>query len=240
MRNLSFAIFATSILMTAQVQALPVENADAFVAGDGKAIYETSSGLTWLDFGVINSKTYYDTTNELGSGQYSDWRLPTESEVLHLFKGLLPEFSVPDTATEPFAEQIQSQDFKPHWSEINSLWGINEAIPNLGQGNGHQLFSYSSIGIFKGDNGLMYGAGMHDFTFSANVSPGVDYYGQISLFNIYETDAYDEDIRTSTLLVRDSPLTIDVPEPSLLALFTLGFTGLLLNRLRRRNSYSTF
>ncbi|HSC69386.1 MAG TPA: hypothetical protein VLC79_16960 [Cellvibrio sp.] len=114
MRNLFFSLFATTVLYSVNAHALPIENADAFVAGDGKAIYEKSSGLTWLDFGINTDMTLYGVTTQLDSEPYAGWRLPTEAEVLHLFKALLPEFSVPDTlppkAYDPAASTLLVRD----------------------------------------------------------------------------------------------------------------------------------
>lgn len=232
MRNFYFSLFVTSFLFVANAQAFPIKNADAFVAGDGKAIYETSSGLTWLDFGINNFTTFYDTTNKLGSAQYSGWRLATEAEVLHLFKALLPEFSVPTTPTDHFSEQIQTEDFSPRWRDIYNLWGVNDPQPDLGEHGGHRFFSYSSVGLFLGENGLVYSAGLHEVTFSTDDSNGNYYYGQISQFNFNEADfrASEANAYTSTLLVRDSPVLM-VPEPNLLSLFIFGLGGILLSRL---------
>lgn len=231
MRNLFFSLFATTVLYSVNAHALPIENADAFVVGDGKAVYEKSSGLTWLDFGINTDMTLYWVKNQLDSEPYAGWRLPTEAEVLHLFKALLPEFSVPDTlppkaygpdaVPETISDQIQSEDFSPRWNDIYSIWGVNDARPNVGEGNGHQFFSYSTVGLFLGNNGFVYSVGLHEFIFGAETVPGSHYYGQISQYVISDVYRYYSDPAASTLLVRDTPIT--VPEPGLMALFLLGF-----------------
>jgi hypothetical protein len=78
-------LFALGSVFFTNAKALTIINADAFAPGDGKAIYDTTSGLTWLDFGINNGIFFNDVVDQLGSGKYSEWRLPTESEVLQLF-----------------------------------------------------------------------------------------------------------------------------------------------------------
>lgn len=238
MRNLFFSLFATSVLYSVHAHALPIENADAFVVGDGKAVYEKSSGLTWLDFGITNRIPFYELINDPNSTSYSGWRLPTEAEVLHLYKALLPEFSVPDdlppipkftlpdTIPESIAEYIQSEDFSPRWNDIYSIWGVNDAKPDLGEGNGHRLFSYSSVGWFMEDSGSYYGIGLYEFTFGAGTENSNEYYGQISMFDIRGNPG--EAPNVSTLLVRDTPIA--VPEPGLITLFLFGFGAILSQR----------
>ncbi|PUA29576.1 MAG: hypothetical protein B0W54_03055 [Cellvibrio sp. 79] len=237
MRNLCCYLFILLAVLTANVQALPIEDADAFVVGDRKAIYEVSSGLTWLDFGINNNRSFSEVMAELDSGQYVGWRLPSEFEVLHLFKGLLPEFQVPDTLTDIFQDQIQTDDFELIWDEIYSLWGVNDPKPDRGEGNGHQLFSYSSVGFFIGENGALYSTGLHEFTFGAEIEPGNNYYGHIILFNILEGNFSPNEINiyASTLLVRDTP--IKVAEPNIFMLFMSALGFVLINLLKRKRQY---
>lgn len=60
--------------------AVTIENFDAFQQSDNLAIRDIQTGLVWLDFGVNNGESINSVVNGL-NGIYSDWRLPTETEV---------------------------------------------------------------------------------------------------------------------------------------------------------------
>ena len=106
----------------------PIIQADAFVMGDGKAVKDKETGLIWLDFGINRAVSFNDVLKQLNT-IYKGWRLPTESEVRHLWSRL---FS--DAATH-----------NPY--EVFHLWGANKTpLDHL---------PYLSWGYFLDDRGFL-------------------------------------------------------------------------------------
>lgn len=199
--------------------ALPIIQADAFNAGDNKAILDTTTNLTWLDFDINNGTSFNHVMSELNT-TYLGWRLPTESEVRKLWSSL-------------FTDTISTDD----QYEICNLWGANKSpsdnTPFQAYGNfiddngylGHGGFLEGGSVINHGSNKLE--KFYVDGTFSASVSSGSGkiYDGSTSYppFNFWGVE------EISTLLVRDAKVS-SVPEPSTFILFGLGLIPLLLRR----------
>lgn len=193
-------LFAALVLVGASsAQALTIVDADAFAAGDHKAVHDTASGLTWLDYGITNNKSYHQVVSELGS-TYAGWRLPTETEVKTLWSNLfsaLPGWNADGMGTG-WAYYSGDTTF------ITDIFGTNY---DFGGG------SIYDLGWFKGDDsGLKYAYISNGG--SQMYGPGIDYaqYGYADEVTPYY----------STLLVKTS----NVPEPSAIFLMALGLFGL--------------
>lgn len=234
MRHLIFSSILALSIFSAKSLALPIQNADAFAIGDGKAIYDTASGLTWLDFGINNGPSLYTTLSQLDEGQYPGWRLPSAHEVLDLFSRLLPQLPIPNNPEDTISLQIQFDDLEPIWGDIFLLWGKNSTLPDITEVNGRPRYAFTNIGIFLSEDGQMYEAGMREFTFAADVAEGEVFYGHIIQFEYGEahTGFYEYSIFRSTLLVRDRPLAT-VSEPTSLALLLIGILLTNMKRYRR-------
>ena len=212
-----------TIFSIANAQALPIIQADAFSAGDNKAIIDTSTGLTWLDFGVNKAMSFNDVMDKLNT-TYVGWRLPTQNEVYSLWDRLLTGISSDDGY------------------EIFDIWGANRGP--------HDHSPYSAWGYFIDDNGYLgHGALLETGNVVENTYGGPDKYyldgtveGGVYLgagkvydgsLSYYPFNMGIEEI--STLLVRDTAVTnsTSVPEPSAILLFGLGLFGLALSRRRK-------
>lgn len=66
---------------TAQAELI---QADGYASGDQRAVYDTVTGLTWLDLTETSGQAYGAINARLGS-DLSGWRLPTTSEIGALF-----------------------------------------------------------------------------------------------------------------------------------------------------------
>jgi len=211
----------TALLLTVcfKSYALPIIEADAFNAGDNKAVLDTSTGLTWLDFGVNRAQSFNSVMSQL-STTYLGWRLPTESEVRNLWGQLF-------TGTSSTDEQY----------EICDLWGANRTPL--------EHTPYQAFGYFIDNNGylghgsFLEGGSVVDFT-----NPKKFYVDGTIDGEVYSGDGRKYDGSTSyypfnfgieeisTLLVRDGA-SANVPEPSTIFLFSLGLCGLALGRRRK-------
>lgn len=204
-------LVASAITLSSIANALPIQQADAFTTGDNKAALETSTGLVWLDFGITNDQTMSDVSAQLASS-YAGWRLPTQSEVIHLWASLFG--SLPGWLSFGTFGYVNNSDLASEFDAIYDIFNVNglgEAIvieneiststPILG-----------SQGLFLLDNGNVGGAMMYRPT--TNPAPG---------YTAFFYDSGDSTPLgwkhefTSTLLVKDQPET-QVPEPSTLLL----------------------
>jgi len=229
MRKVIAILFALCSVFFTSAKALTITNADAFAPGDGKAIYDTTTGLTWLDFGISNGIFLNDVISQLGSGKYSEWRLPTESEVLQLFKGLITELEIPEaTSEEDMQTQTQVEGYDIVWSDIYSLWGFNDSRSDEEAGT----YSFSSRGVFVGNDGKLYGAGFLELAFPVDVQKEEPYYVHILLFNLRRAWSHETtEPYVSTFLVRDTPFSkVLEPTPALLLFF--GVAAIIFRRVR--------
>lgn len=205
---------ATTLLLftSLSAKALPIVEADAFTAGDNKAALETATGLTWLDYGVNSGKSYNTVVSELDT-VYAGWRLPTQAEVVNLWTSL---FGSEQIYSSKILQSFSCKELNcyPEQSSLLSIFGKNDVGP----------FAYVSF-VFSNDQNTVYHATYTHFY-------DVTYLGFASL--IMEWDGFDKDraFGRSTMLVKDATKT-EVPEPSTLFLFALGFLGLGIKRFRK-------
>ncbi len=205
---------ATTLLLFTSIsaKALPIVEADAFTAGDNKAVLETATGLTWLDYGVNSDKSYNTVVSELNT-VYAGWRLPTQAEVVNLWTSLF------GTEPHPVSSILQSFSCRElncysEYSSLLSIFGKNDVGP----------FASVSFVFSNSQNTVYHTTYTHFYD--------VTYLGFASL--IMEWDGFDKDraFGRSTMLVKDATKT-EVPEPSTLFLFALGLMGLGVARFRK-------
>jgi hypothetical protein len=216
----------TSLMLPSISYAIPFVEADAFTAGDKKAIYETGTGLTWLDFGVTNNKSFNDILSELNT-TYSDWRLPTEREIKNLWNNTITTGNGP--AHSEFNHEFKDQIFTyQYYSEIFSLWGANLIETNeLKPFNEWINFYLLSDGMFLADNGTIKAVSLWERSSiqqfqSTNEMPFHEAFAgtiEINPINADEKRSY-----LSTLLVKK---TSRVAEPEIHLLLAIALIGLL-------------
>lgn len=210
---------AVTLFVALQSNAGILVEADAFALNDHKAVYDTTSGLRWLDFGITTDVPLADLATT-----YSGWRLPTETEVKTLFHQLVPEASW--FPHEPYLKEITNKQV--YWDEIYDIWGRTYSN-GVVEDNATADWSISLRGVFIGDDLTLHGVGTEEFIDGAN---NAIYFHDI-LF--WHHDVVDGPYNGGALLVRDD--TFSVPEPSPVMLLLAGL--LATCGLRRRTSYRT-
>jgi hypothetical protein len=235
LKRLSCTLSFITILFSASSQALPIVEADAFTTGDNRAVLETSTGLVWMDFGVNNHRTFPDVVNSLDT-DYPEWRLPTVSEVDHLWTSLMgglvgwnrwsPEFGsgglfennsydLPITAQDDYFRSIMA--VFGNYGEYSSEYTVyyedhTEVIP------------YNFTGAF----GVFSEAGIDGYV--SIFMPLDNTTTRSVVFYAYPDSPYfDISTMQGTLLVKKS--SASVPEPASLTLLMLGILGLIARRL---------
>lgn len=218
---------AATIALSSLVNALPIQQADAFTLGDNKAALETSTGLVWLDFGITNNQTLTSTLNQLDS-TYIGWRLPTQEEVKHLWDNLFGDFSG-WFSNEEFGF-IESFDLAAEFDVIYDIFDVN------GLGEHTTIYSddetitwpiLGSQGLFRLDNGEVGAAMMYRPT-TLPPPPG---YGAI-FYDASGLNASEwKHEFTSTFLVKGAPIK-QVPEPTALLLLLSGLLVLSSRKIR--------
>lgn len=222
-------LVASAITLSSITSALPIQQADAFTYGDNKATLETSTGLVWLDFGVTNNQSL-NTTQTLLNSTYSGWRLPTQSEVIHLWNSLFGH--LPGWFSFGTFGYINNPDLSEEFNAIYDVFGIN------GFGEHIQIEDdvtnvwpiLGSHGLFLLDSGEVGGAVMYRPTTTPPPGYTAMFYDAFGL----NASEWQHEF-TSTLLVKAQPGT-KVPEPSSLLILVCGLFALFsrtkINRVR--------
>jgi hypothetical protein len=204
------------LLTTHYAHALPITDADAFIAGDHKAIYETNTGLTWMDFGVNNNESFNQVAGELNT-TYQGWRMPTHTEVMHLFGDLFQDnnWTVPNN---PFYGSAKNST--PDITDIINIWGVNYQDPNWFLSRAY--YSDNNILNFVQIDGSISASGIYlgaDLLVCCNTP----------IPHLFHPDS----IGDGTLLVHDSQPTATLPEPPTYLLLISGLLALFFSRRRR-------
>ena len=222
-----YILIGLLLLIASGARALPFTNADAFIDGDGQAICEIDSGLFWLDFGITNNKTFDEIQAELDT-TYAGWRLPTEQEVKNLWNGLWLNGHMGEHGYRMDAQEKLERD--AYYDSIFSLWGFNETwLSEIWTTEEFSdYYNYSSSGMFLNEeNQLQYfnfaqisasvfSAVLHEsYAFCCSFAPGTASAGH------------------STLLVKDGPPPVYLPEPMPVILLGSGLLMLTVSRFKR-------
>src|SRR5690606_18061396 len=197
------------LLIASTAQAIPFTNADAFIDGDGKAICEIDTGLFWLDFGITNNKSFNDIQAELDT-TYAGWRLPTENEVKKLWNALWLNGGPDERGYHREYHERLERD--AYYDDIFSLWGFNETwlseIWTTEEFSISDYYNYSSSGMFLNEENQL-----QSFNFT-QISASVI---SVVLHESYAICCYlppaTASAGHSTLLVKDGPPPVYLPEP---------------------------
>lgn len=213
-------LVAFAITLPTVANALPIQQADAFTTGDNQATLETSTGLIWLDFGLTNNQTFDTTKSQLDS-TYAGWRLPTQSEVIHLWNGLFGQ--LPGWFSVGTFGYISNADLSAEFDAIYNIFGVNGLGEHTLTDNGVTSTwpILGSQGLFMLDSGELGGAMMY----SPVTAPVPGYTAMFYDTSGLNAPGWKHEF-TSTLLVKIQPAT--VPEPSSLLLFIGGMLMLVL------------
>lgn len=163
--SVSFSHFASANLVEADWQNV----------GDNKAVLDTTSGLTWLDFTETHFYTRGDLLNDLSS-VFSGWRLPTVNEVSSLIAEAMPSLTA---LTGNFQDGFGGT---PLFNEAANFAGLFNSAPV----NGDEIH----YGVFDGASYLGFSG--------AYVSSGFS-----RVFNEYQVGAVTSDLSFSHFLVLD-------------------------------------
>lgn len=224
--SINALLLAATLALSSVANALPIQQADAFTAGDNKAALETSTGLVWLDFGITNNQTITSTLNQLDS-TYAGWRLPTQSEVRNLWNGLFGD--LPGWFSDETFGFIENFDLAAEFDVIYDIFNVN------GMGEHTTIYSddetivwpiLGSQGLYKLDNGEIGGAMMYRPTTTPPPGYGAMFYDASGLNALEWKHEF-----TSTLLVKGAPIS-QVPEPTSLLLLISGLLALSSRKIR--------
>jgi hypothetical protein len=200
-----------ALTAAASTQALPIVQADAFAVGDNKAALETSTGLVWMDFGVTVDESYSEVVSKLDT-KYKGWRLPTGSEVTHLWNSLFS--AMPGWYVYPTISFLDQPNLDQEFEDIFNILGYGKdsthIVTNMNTGDVDTWKSKSAYGVFKYESG--------EFGWVRMSEPYDNIHNDDSVLLHLNVDASDW---YGTLLVKS-----EAPEPSTLMLLTLGLLGL--------------
>lgn len=217
------------LLIASGASALPFTNADAFIDGDGQAICEIDSGLFWLDFGITNNKSFEEIQAELDT-TYAGWRLPTEQEVKNLWNGLWLNGHMGEHGYRMDAQEKLERDV--FYDNIFSLWGFNETwlseIWTTEEFSISDFYNYANTGMFLNEENQL--QSFHFAQISASVFSAVLHESYAFCCNLPLGTA---SAAHSTLLVKDGPPPVYLPEPMPVILFGFSLLMLTVSRFKR-------
>jgi hypothetical protein len=191
---------------------------------------DKTTGLEWMDFGINNHLTYTQVTEQLDT-TFSGWSLATQDQVYSLwanaFLGLGAHNELPNRFG--IGQLYVTDGSNEAGSVIYPIANIMGA--NLKQSVGTRYEDHMSRGLFSGTDGLSVVSldvqiGSYDDYHSPDSATLADNYNYNSLSN-YDSAMW------STMLVKSS---VDVPEPSTLAIFAFGMFGLASRKFNKNNS----
>lgn len=202
----------STILFSGASQALPIVEADAFAAGDNKAVLETSTGLTWMDFGV-NSHLSYNHVLYLLPTEFAGWRLPTVSEVDHLWSSLFSELPEWNRFSPTFGS-LTTELHDDYFDSIFNVFGQSpDATYSQQDADGNVIASWVARSLFA--------VFMEEGVGSGWVSLSSPYEAGYNNMAMYFDSGEDMGSWFGTLLVKDSAASVPEPGPIGLLLITL-------------------
>jgi hypothetical protein len=87
MNNMLLSVCGLGLFLASQVSGAVLVDRD-WTPGDGKLLYDPSTGLEWLKLSVTANQSFSDVASSLQSGgQYEGFRFATQDEVIGLWGG---------------------------------------------------------------------------------------------------------------------------------------------------------
>lgn len=234
--------FLNIILAGLLLLTVTVTNAGIITDTNNDSFIDETTGLEWLDFGINNGQGFNYVTSQFHiGGEYEGWSLATEKQVYELWNNAFfsnnPEIFVEhhETHLGPYA-----LEYTPDVETTSTLWDISFQAMSYNYINFEYLdHEYQGAqGLFIDDNGLFAQAVLKNYTNPQRYSSfeGTDH-ATISHICAINSDpencnrVFRDSIQVdhATLLVR----AFSVPEPSTLAIFTLGLIGLASRKFKK-------
>lgn len=190
----------------------------------GFTLSTNNYNLTWMDFGAYNGTSFSDMNN-LINGPLSDWRYATYEESMHLFSVIFSEYLV---RPEFYHLEVTLDDRSvlQFSNLLTGIIGVNSSTSSPASWDANLTNTFTdSIGV---------------------ITDGTEVFGTMILSGISECAGYcatggfiqkspsipEGNPTTSYMIVKD---TVNVPEPSTLAIFVLGITGLVSRRFKKQS-----
>jgi len=201
---------------------------------DDSFIDETST-LEWMDFGINNTDTYDYVAAQLDAGQkYDGWRLATRDEVYDMYANT---FLVLDADVVSPLDSIGRSTVADGRNESVSV--LDSIFDIMGYNTLRQEGSPFEIrwatGLFEGGDGLSLFQ-TYDVVGSFEQKFSND---SVNFYNHRNFDSYSDSTSLvySTMLVKNDTLgnAITVPEPSTMAIFSLGMIGLASRKFKKQS-----
>jgi hypothetical protein len=187
--------------------------ADAFAINDGLAVYDTVTGLTWLDLSVTRGMGYNDAKQSFGG-----WTTANSSSVQDLLNEAFPDLTISD---EGLGAQYQFQEGCLSYNNTSPCYLAASRWQNLFGGHVSGAVHQSrSFGLYEANNTQLRSGGAYiDGDYSVNLY-GSDFTSRYD--NLYNQG--DEDYGVFMVRANDVPVS-------------LGFIGSLMMLLgcRRAN-----
>lgn len=218
------AIFTITVLSMAALA-----NAGIITDTNNDSFVDETTGLEWMDFGINNHLTYNQVAAQLGvGGLYEGWIIAQSAQTERLFRNVFLGLGV-----QPTHDEVDRVEIRHGNGTQASLW--TEVYEIIGH-NYDWSRSIGTHGLFRSAFGDGTGV-FHNFSFTEfeSIQPFTDRLTWLdrTIPNPNNPPAPPpppgSDLREqthltySTMLVRGS---VQVPEPTTLAIFTLGIIGL--------------
>ena len=204
------AVVVVALGSVAVAQADLIEK-DLMLPGDGLVTLDTDTGLEWLDITATVGRSYDDISSLMDHGEeFYGWRYAYSTElqemIIHFTGVNTTSLSTVFYWDSRIIEELQSLIGTTYFDSNNNLYGTQGFLEDTNTNGSHMGASFSSRIL---SDGRYLGESRVEATYSNSNTVWTSY---------------------GSFLVRDS---INVPEPSTLALFGLGLLGMGLMRRKK-------
>lgn len=201
---LILSLFITGLSSTVNAALM---NVDALTVGDGAAVYDDATQLTWLDLTLTYEMSYEDALLN-----FSGYRYATNSEIEDLFLKLFPTYSL---STPWFAVRTEI----PEVYDMVNLFGFHDLSGGWETGR--------ALGLYKDENDLFKLMGS-DFQITPSGEQDFSITGP-SDDESFTSLSITGSVGIGTFLVKN---VTSVPEPNTILLFCLAVLFLKIRSVK--------
>jgi hypothetical protein len=233
------------ILLAAPLIALSMNATAGFVqidwkeVGDNRASLHEETGIEWLKLNETRGMSINDVKNKVKEGgEFEGWRLPAPVEVFRMFDdfyhvGVKFDINYKSRLTHRFRVTrnglvSRPAEFVDAFGSITVQLGSGTSLQVLGFLDGDNRVSMTGIRASDGNDGAVDTMAYHS---NNNLSFSQDSFNKaIGVYLVADGGATKTTRENPSLTSNNQNSSFNVPEPTVVVLFGMGFAGLMLRK----------